>query len=202
MPRKVKIAQLTWVSGTGLVYEVNIQTGDKSNADSNLTPTNLQLVGTFDIDTTNGEGWGMVYHPTLDQFIVSDGTDNLHFWELRQDQNNNGGNLVFELVRTLPVQRRFSTTEAWSGVVRLNELEWDPYSYNGMTILANVWLTDSIVRIRLEDGIVTHEYQLGTLERPSSADVLNGIAAVWDSTTTSTATWIDMVTSKTTSEIE
>jgi glutaminyl-peptide cyclotransferase len=180
---KLKIVQLTWQSGIGIVYELDIttETSGQGGAVKSLSPVNLQYVGTFEIDTTSGEGWGIVYHPTLDQFIVSDGTENLHFWKLRQDT---GGNLSFERVRTLPVQRRFSADEEWAAVQRLNELEWDPHSQDGMTVLANVWQTQHIVRIRLEDGLVSNQYHLTTLERPTTADVMNGIAAVWDSSST------------------
>ncbi|KAL3921580.1 MAG: hypothetical protein SGILL_002675 [Bacillariaceae sp.] len=194
---RLKVVQLTWRSGTGFVYELSVDTALISPEDPTATsatlsasPFGLELVGTFDIKTTNGQGWGIVYHPTLDQFIVSDGTDNLHFWELRDNPPGND-DLIFELVRTLPVTRRLSTNSAWTGVARLNELEWDPYSKDGTTILANVWQTDDIVRIRLEDGRVTHQYDMSTLEHSSSANVLNGIAAVWDSTVPSTTTPID-----------
>jgi glutamine cyclotransferase len=184
---RLKVVQLTWRSGTGFVYELFLDAAMSQTEDVTVTtttaavPFGLEQVGTFDIDTTNGEGWGIVYHPTLDQFIVSDGTDNLHFWELRENPAGENGNLIFERVRTQQVTQRFSTADSWTGVVRLNELEWDPYSKNGTTILANVWQTDYIVRIRLEDGKVTHRYDMSSLDRQSGADVLNGIAAVWDS---------------------
>jgi len=175
---KYKVVQLTWKSGTGLVYDLDY---DFQNGNTNVPA--LSLVGTFPIQTTNGEGWGIVYHPQLDQFIVSDGSSNLHFWKLRSSSDSdNDGDLEFDLVRTLPVTRRLSLESSWTSVWRLNELEWDPHSN---TILANVWQQNHIVRIRLDDGKVTHQYDLSSLSRPSGADVLNGIAAVWDSRTTS-----------------
>jgi glutamine cyclotransferase len=83
-------------------------------------------------------------------------------------------------VQTLPVTRLLDNSGSWSPVWNLNELEWDAATN---TILANVWQTNDIVRIRLEDGKVTHQYDMTQLSRPASADVLNGIASVWDSTT-------------------
>lgn len=180
--KKLKILQLTWQSGVGAVYDLDISLDTTDAAERSPLPANLEYTGFFDINTTSSEGWGIVYHPILDQFIVSDGSSNLHFWELRED---NGSKLVFDLVRTLPVLRRFSADSEWGNVQRLNELEWDPHSYGGMTILANVWQAEHVVRIRLEDGIVSHQYKFETLERPATADVLNGIAAVWDSTPSS-----------------
>jgi glutamine cyclotransferase len=168
-PNVIQIYQITWLSGTGFIYTIPIDV--LFDNDDNTSPT-LTHVGTFDIDTTTGEGWGIAYHPILQQFIVSDGSDNLHFWEL-------SGDGVFQTVRTVPVTRRLSSTEDWVSLFDLNELEYDPQ--NPTTILANVWYEDYIVRIDLSTGKVTHQYDLSTLDRPNTADVLNGIAAVWDS---------------------
>ncbi|KAG7359082.1 glutamine cyclotransferase [Nitzschia inconspicua] len=185
--KTLKVVQLTWRSGVGAVYELNITTDTTTTSGTTTAPIplTLQNVGSFGIDTTNGEGWGIVYHPTLDQFIVTDGTSNLHFWELRDDDTGGGNNLVFERVKTIPVQRRFSADQEWTQVQRLNELEWDPHSYGGNTILANIWEAELVVRIRLEDGIVSHQYNFESLDRPADVDVLNGIAAVWDSASSS-----------------
>lgn len=174
----LRVVQITWQSGTGFVYETSLDD----------PPANLVQVGSFAIETVSGEGWGISYLPQRDQFVVSDGTEFLHFWELRDRVDESGGGgytFVFAWVDTISVTSRLSSSDEWAPVVRVNELEWDPLNYDGTTILANIWLEDHIVRIRLSDGKVTHQYDLSSLDRPSDADVLNGIAAVLDSSSTS-----------------
>ena len=193
---KIQIVQLTWKAGEGFVYELELP-----STSSLPTSTQLRFVGKFDIDTTTGEGWGVAYHPIRKQYIVSDGSSNLHMWELQGQtplvgQQPSETIYSFVKVQTLGVTRRFSTNENWSPVDRLNELEWDPYpslldtgggsgiiNADDDTILANVWQSDYIVRIRLSDGRITHQYDMTSIKPPNSGDVLNGIAAVLDSST-------------------
>jgi glutamine cyclotransferase len=171
----LRVVQITWQSGVGFVYETSLDD----------PPANLVQVGDFEIDTVSGQGWGICYLPHRKQFVVSDGTEFLHLWELQNGDVDEDGNevFVFERVDTIPVTRRLPSEETWTVVGNLNELEWDPYSYNGETVLANVWFQDHVVRVRLSDGRVMHQYDLSSLERPSEADVLNGIAAALDSST-------------------
>lgn len=105
-----------------------------------------------------GEGWGLCYDG--DQLVMSDGTPTLTF--RRPD--------TFEPVR------RVEVTANDSPLANLNELE----CVNGQ-VLANVWLTDSIVVIDPSDGDVVATLDASAL-RPAStlADdssfALNGIA--------------------------
>jgi len=105
----------------------------------------------------SGEGWGI----TTDgkSLIMSDGSAVLRYWD---PQN-------FSEIRRLEVRDQGRPVE------NLNELE-----YVEGEILANVWQTDTIVRISPTDGRVTGRIDLRGLltpeERDSGPDVLNGIA--------------------------
>jgi glutaminyl-peptide cyclotransferase len=80
----------------------------------------------------------------------------------------------FAVVETIKVRR------AGGPVGDLNELEWVPSpGGEGGDIWANVWMTDSIVRIDASSGQVLAEVDAGSLLLPAeraAADVLNGIA--------------------------
>lgn len=108
-----------------------------------------------------GEGWGLDWEPRSDRFLMSNGSDILN-WRSPKD---------FQSTSSLAVRR------VNAPVHRLNELE-----IVGTHVFANVWLTDHIVRIRLDDGCVDGDLDLrllwGMRRRPQGADVLNGIA--WD----------------------
>jgi glutaminyl-peptide cyclotransferase len=107
-----------------------------------------------------GEGWGICHDTTANRLIMSDGTDKLTF---RDPQ-------TFQQTGDIRV------TSGGSQVGQLNELE----CVNG-TVFANVWNTDTIVRIDPKSGQVTADVNLAGLlpaEHRATADVLNGIAAV------------------------
>ena len=103
------------------------------------------------------EGWGITYDGS--RLIMTDGTDKLYFLDAT----------TFKLIGQIKVSDRGAP------VTRLNELEF----ING-EIFANVWGTDSIVRINPQTGKVVGWISLQglrdkeTLVRP--VDVLNGIA--------------------------
>jgi len=105
--------------------------------------------GTFSYAT---EGWGLAYDGR--QLIMSDGSATLFF---RDPQTFDQIGQVQVLDGTTPV-------------ARLNELE-----YIAGEVYANVWLTDSIVRIDPATGQVAVRIDLTGL-RPPGANVLNGIA--------------------------
>ena len=108
-----------------------------------------------------GEGWGLCYDGA--RLVMSNGSDTLTFRDPA----------TFEPTGTVAV------TAGGAPVPRLNELE----CVNG-SVLANVWMTDEIVRIDPATGAVTAIYDASALEqpRPASRDaVLNGIAALPDS---------------------
>ena len=146
----VRVVQLTYTKGRGFVYDLSMPT--------TRTPEwSLSLVGDFEFasDTSNGQGWGIVYHPLRNQFIVSDGSTYLHFWKLTERVTftfTETGPLTtfdFDFVEKIRVKERRIETQAtnWTRVRRMNELEWDPYYHGGNTILANIWNTNEIMRI-------------------------------------------------------
>lgn len=114
---------------------------------------------TFDLQKTfflPGEGWGITHDGM--RLIVSDGSASLRF--LDPD--------------TLKETGRVQVSEDGVPVDRLNELEFIEGE-----VWANVWYTDTIVRIDPASGAITGKLDLGGLYQQRSADdVLNGIA--WD----------------------
>jgi len=104
-----------------------------------------------------GEGWGLATDGT--RFVMSDGSSTLTFRDAK----------TFEPVR------RITVTGAGGPVTNVNELEW----VRG-AILANVWGTNTLVRIDPETGRVVQVIDLGYLPEPrrgaTEDDVLNGIA--------------------------
>lgn len=110
-----------------------------------------------------GEGWGLCFNGA--QLVMSDGSDELTFRDP----------VTFEPTDTV------SVTAGGTPVRQLNELEC-----GDGTVLANVWMTDEIVRIDPSTGAVTAIYDASELEQPRPGDpdaVLNGIAALPDSDT-------------------
>jgi glutamine cyclotransferase len=103
------------------------------------------------------EGWGITHDGQ--QLIVSDGTDMLHFWD----------------PETLQETHQIHVYDEFGPVTQLNELEF----MNG-EILANVWQTDTIVRINPDSGKVSGWIDLTGLlaqeDRIGTEGVLNGIA--------------------------
>lgn len=88
----------------------------------------------------NKEGWGMTVHDG--RIVMSDGTFNLTYF----DPEN------FSVVKTLPVTRN------GYGLDHLNELEF----INGY-IYANVWMTNTVVKIDPATGKVVGELDLTAL---------------------------------------
>lgn len=142
-----KLVQITYRAGTGFVYDAS----------------DLSVIQEFSYTTTNGQGWGICYQPLEQRFLVSDGTYFLHTWDAS-----------FRLVNKVPVTIQTATMTNPENLLRINELEWDPFTN---TVLANVWQEDYIVRINPNTGFVTHRYDLQSLWKPLDANVLNGIAA-------------------------
>ena len=106
--------------------------------------------------TYQGEGWGLCHDGR--QLVMSDGSDKLTF---RQPSD-------FSIARTLPV------TMDGRPVTNLNELE----CVEGV-VYANVWMTDTIVRIDAKTGRVLAQIDAAGLLSPEDrvgVDVLNGIA--------------------------
>lgn len=127
-----KLIQLTWKSATGFVYDAN-----------NLAIPPIS----FQYETTkNNEGWGITWYPDRDEFIVSDGSSNLVFWD----------SSTYEIHRIVPVTRQNGAP-----ATRLNELEY----WRGR-VLANVYYEKVLLVINPESGTVEKEY--GTIGRSQS----------------------------------
>jgi glutaminyl-peptide cyclotransferase len=109
-----------------------------------------------------GQGWGLCYDSAHDRLIMSDGSDRLTFRDPR----------TFQQTGELRVS-------ADSGpVTRINELECARGA-----VFANIWQTDTVVRIDPGSGRVTATVDLTGLLSPTEragTDVLNGIAAIPD----------------------
>lgn len=107
--------------------------------------------------TYEGEGWGLATDGR--SLIFSDGSSRIRFLDPT----------TFTVQRTIDVQRDGQP------VARLNELE-----YIKGEIFANVWQTDTVVRIDPATGRVTGTIDFAGLlapqDRDSTTDVLNGIA--------------------------
>jgi glutamine cyclotransferase len=105
-----------------------------------------------------GEGWALTNNGR--QIIMSDGTPQIRFLD----------------PRTLKEVRRITVTTDGGQVANINELEWVKGA-----ILANIWMTDKIVRIDPATGRVIAWIDLaGILPEADRSgdrdDVLNGIA--------------------------
>lgn len=114
----------------------------------------FKKVGEFDY---KGEGWGLTYDGKM--LYMSDGS---HIITVRKTD-------TFEPLRTIAV------TLGGKRVLNLNELEWI-----GGEIWANVYMTNTIVRINPTSGKVVGVIDLEGLQSPTdvayNTDVLNGIA--------------------------
>ncbi len=117
-----KLVQLTWKSQRGFIYNA----------------TTLDRISEFHFETRLNEGWGICFDDTKNEFIVSDGSNTLHFWD----------------VDTLKEKRRVRVTrQNGEPAKRINELEL----VNGR-VLANVWYEDVILIIDPESGECESEY--------------------------------------------
>jgi len=142
-----KAIQLTYKRKVGLIWDMN---------DLGKDPE------TFRFDSTTGEGWGLTFDTFKNEFIMSDGSEFLHFWDPK----------TFEQIRKVKVKRQNSKKGN-----NINELEF----WHGR-VLANVWYEDTILVINPESGVVEKEYDFSSLypsaqRQKDGADVLNGISA-------------------------
>lgn len=99
-----KAYQLTYKKRVGFIYDI---------ADLSQTPA------TFTFESTTNEGWGFTYDESNNEFIMSDGSQYLHFWD--------GNTLAFK--RKVEVTRQKGKQSK-----NINELE-----YWHDRVLANVW---------------------------------------------------------------
>lgn len=112
----------------------------------------FELINTFDF---SGEGWGMTNDGAY--LIMSDGSERLYY----RDPN------TFQIVKTIEVYNHLGPQRM------LNELE-----YIDGKILANVYMTNNIVKINPATGVVDGviDAAIVALEHKKSGEVLNGIA--------------------------
>ena len=108
--------------------------------------------------TYTGEGWGLCFDDR--SLIMSDGSDRLTFRD----------------PETFAVTHQVQVNLSGAPLASLNELEC-----GGGVVYANVWRTNTIVRIDAQSGNVTAMIDASNLLTPAErqrADVLNGIAAI------------------------
>jgi glutaminyl-peptide cyclotransferase len=148
------LVQITWKSKNGHVYSAD----------------DLQKETDFTYTTSKSdEGWGITYDNERHELIVTDGSNNLIFWEA--DCWKSG---VCAPLRTVPCFRLDGRPAR-----NLNEVEF----WRGR-VLANVWYEDVLLVINPESGMVEKEYDMAQLwpmdQRNSGSDVLNGISVSED----------------------
>lgn len=117
-----KLIQITWKSQNGFIYNA----------------TTLDRLDEFHFETTKNEGWGICLDEINSEFIVSDGSNVLHFWDVES----------LNQTRTVQVRRKDDTPAK-----NLNELEF----YKGK-VLANVWYEDVLLIIDPISGECESEY--------------------------------------------
>jgi glutaminyl-peptide cyclotransferase len=181
-----RLIQITWQEQLAFIYDADT----------------LQELQRIPYQTSNGEGWGITLNPSKQVLYVTDGSSNLHTWSIPIDRSAATAAALTSIHGQEEQQVTTEMREVSNRVVvkrtlrngmsitvgNLNELEYDPYASDnsgdddGGSLLANIWHSDVIVRINPETGHVTTIYDLTSLypysERPQSADVLNGIAAI------------------------
>ena len=119
---KDTLVQITWKSQLGILYNI----------------TTLEETSNFKFKTTLNEGWGITWDRCRDELIVTDGSENLHFWD----------------PRTMKEKRRISVNRMdGSRALEMNEIEF----WRGR-VLANIWFEDVVLVIDPETGTVEKEY--------------------------------------------
>jgi len=177
-----ELFESTGLRGRSSLRRVNLETGEvlqRASLDSSLFAEGLEKVGdrliqltwqantalVYDATTFERtgsfayptEGWGLCLD-NQNRFVMSDGTSTLYFRDP----------VTFEEIGSVPVTLNGAPLE------RLNELE----CVNG-EVYANVWLTNTIVKIDSATGAVVAEIDAAGLlseAEAAGADVLNGIA--------------------------
>jgi glutaminyl-peptide cyclotransferase len=151
--RSIPIAAKYFGEGIAIVDDRVIQLTWQEHTALVYQLADFKQITTFTYDT---EGWGLCDDGA--RLVMSDGTNQLYF------RNRS----------TFAVQGKVSVTKNGVPIDQLNELE----CVDGQ-VYANVWQTDTIVRIDPASGRVTAEIDasgLLTAAEAKGVDVLNGIA--------------------------
>lgn len=140
-----RVIHITWRKRTGFIYDAET----------------LQTLSQFEYTTGAGnQGWGITYDAAAEEFVVSDGSAFLYFWD--RD--------------TLAEKRRIAVTRLDGRPQdQLNELEF----MDGL-VCCNIWHWDEIICVDPTTGKSAREYDMSSLwpasKRGNSENVLNGIA--------------------------
>jgi glutamine cyclotransferase len=144
-----KLIQLTYKENTGFVYD----------------SISLEILQTFQYETTTHEGWGITYDDSTNTLYVSDGSEWISLWH----------------PETRKEQRRMRVTYDGEPLQFLNELEFIHGNHKRI-LLANVFTTDAIVGINPDTGVVEILYDFTALwpyhdrSHYPHVDVFNGIS--------------------------
>mmetsp|Transcript_31435 Transcript_31435/g.65954 ORF Transcript_31435/g.65954 Transcript_31435/m.65954 type:complete len:385 (-) Transcript_31435:1469-2623(-) len=179
--RDERIAVITYREGRILVYDA----------------TTLELrrdIEEWPSPTTTTEGWGIAFDPVSEVFVVTDGSEYLHFWNTDFEEARPRVRVVIEelVSETIHGDRAVLVPPRVGGtaVAFANELEWDASTG---TVLANKWLEDVVLRIDPASGRVLRVYDFRSLypkrlreeedrerfdDGSPGHDVFNGIAVV------------------------
>mmetsp|Transcript_25449 Transcript_25449/g.42338 ORF Transcript_25449/g.42338 Transcript_25449/m.42338 type:complete len:207 (-) Transcript_25449:130-750(-) len=155
--RDLELIQITWKAKRGFIYD----------------PDTLELLREFTYSTTTGEGWGITYNAATHEFIVSDGSAYLHFWDATTLTETKPPIEVFHI--TAQTRSNGGTALLTTSQNRLNELE---LLEDGNHVLANIWQTNDIIKIDIQTGAIVKLYNFTALyeDRLPRSDVLNGIS--------------------------
>lgn len=120
----LRLITLTWLSHTGFIYD----------------PLTLERLSEYTYHTTppGHEGWGITYDASNQEFIVSDGSSFLYFWD-----------------RDTLAEKRRQTVTRFDGREQnqLNELE-----YMDGLVCCNIWHSDEIICVDPATGKSVREY--------------------------------------------
>lgn len=148
-PKEKRLIQLSWREKTGWIY----------NCDT------FELDSEFTYETSTGEGWGITFVPERNEFIVTDGSQYLHFWDAET--------LKEKKEKRMAVKYDNPDGSESREISRLNEVEYvDGY------LLSNVWYQDVLLKINIDTGFVEQVYNFQELyvDRAQGADCFNGIS--------------------------
>lgn len=120
------LIQITWKEKMGFIYD----------------PETYSVEKVFNYDTITGEGWGITYDDVNEQFIVSDGSEWLYFWNRDTLKEERRIQVILDFPLVFGEKR---------GLKYVNELE-----FMDRRVWANVWYQDvSEMHIRIEKTMST-----------------------------------------------